>query len=337
MNGGYSFFVDSRLRIGSWSEEIAGLAGTPASAVLGKKYNTVFPRIITGEKDALSEALARQRKISLKGHVFRCPGSHVTADIRIEPVRAASKVKGLNIVLENVSPCPLVKSRNGLLGATELRKNTSALAHGVRNPLNAIKGAVAYIAGKYSKEPILSEFVKIMQEETTRLDNFISSLLVTSEHREGSSLIEINSLLRRIEKFTRLQTVTNNIRPVYEYGEVQHIMADFFQIDQAILNVINNAIEAMPSGGELMVKSGSGSMEDIAFVFIEIGDTGPGLDVCKIGEYSGNSREKGKGFGLGITREILQRYGGYMEIESKKDKGTLVRLLFPIQRSGGVE
>ena len=337
MNEDYSFFVDSKLRIGSWSEGIAGLAGTPSSAVLGKKYYTVFARIMAGEKDALSEALARKRKVTLNRHVFRCPSSHVTADIRVEPVRVASEVKGLNIVLENVSPCPLAGPLQGLCGIAELRNNTSALAHGVRNPLNAIKGAVTYIAGKYSNEPILSEFVKIMQEETTRLDNFISGLLGTSQHGEGTSPIDINALLRRIEIFTRLQSVTGNIRPVYEYGEVPSVMADCFHIDQAILNVINNAIEAMTSGGELMVKSGCESMEGMDFVFIEIGDTGPGLDVRKIEEFSKNSRVRGKGFGLHLTREIFQRYGGHMEIKSKKDKGTLVRLLLPVQRSGGVE
>ena len=337
MDESYSFFVDSQLRIGSWSEGMAGLAGMPSSAVLGKKYHSVFARIMAGERDALSAVLARKRKMTLKGHVFRCPCAHVTADIRIDPVRVASKVEGLNIVLANLSPCPLAGPLHGLRGITEFRKNSSALAHGVRNPLNAIKGAVAYIAGKYSNEPILSEFVRIMQEETTRLDNFIAGLLGTSQQGEGTSLIEINSLLRRIEIFTRFQSVTSNIRPVYEYGEVPPVMGDFFHIDQAILNVINNAIEAMTSGGELTVKSGSGNMKGMNFVVVEIGDTGPGLDIGKVNNFSGNSRARGKGFGLHITREILQRYGGHMEIKNKKDKGTLVRLLLPVQRPGGVE
>ena len=337
MNGPYSFFVDDKLRISSWNEEVAGLAGTAASAALGKKYYTVFARIMAGERDALSEALARKRKITLKGHVFCCPRSHVTADIAIQPVRVDSKVKGLNVVLANVSHCPLARTLDAHRSNTEIHKNTSALAHGVRNPLNAIKGAVVYIAGKYSNEPILSEFVKIMQEETSRLDNFISDLLGASQQKEGASLIDINSLLRRIEIFTRLQTVTSNIKPVYEYGEVPPVMADFFQIDQAILNVINNAIEAMNSGGELRVKSGSGTTAGNNFVFVEVHDTGPGLDVSKISEFSGNSRERGKGFGLRITREILNLYEGRMEIASRKDKGTLVRLLLPVKKFGGVE
>jgi signal transduction histidine kinase len=78
-------------------------------------------------------------------------------------------------------------------------------------------------------------------------------------------------------------------------------------------------------------------LEGERFVFVEVGDTGPGLDVAKIDEFSRNSRDRGRGFGLRITREILRRHGGLVVIESEKEKGTLVRLLLPVKRSGGVK
>lgn len=333
----YSFSVDSRLRISSWGEEITKLTGKSASTTLGKNYYKVFPQIFSGEKDALSLALEKNKKITLKEYYFNCPLDHFKVDIEIDPLRTAKGDNGVKISISHISTCSIIQKLQSSQRFIDIGKTASTLAHGVRNPLNAIKGAVVYLSEKYAKEPALIEFTKIMKEEISRIDNFISQFLSTSFSYERFSLTDINSLLKKIEVLTFLQTHTYNIRSIYEYGDIPSIMINYFQIEQAILNVINNAIEAMRSGGELKVRTQLETLTGIDFVTIKISDTGPGIAETRIDVRSIPTEDKGKGFGLFITREIIQYHNGHLEIKSKKGKGTTVKLYLPINSIGEVK
>lgn len=329
MNRSYSFCTNNRLCISSWGDQIAAFTGKKVSEVVGKKYYKVFPRIFSGDKDALSLALEKNRKFTLKRYYFNCLFAHIKADIRIDPIRTTKGIKGVKITISDISPCSLAMSLHNSQRFIDLGKTASILAHGVRNPLNAIKGVIVYLSEKYAKEPTFAEFAKIMKEEISRLDNFISRFLSTSISVAEFSLSDINSLLRNIELFTSLQVQAHKIRSIFEYGDIPPITINTFQIEQAILNVINNAIEAMHKGGQLTVRTKTEKLSGIDFVAIEISDTGQGIANNRVTKLHMPSKDKGKGFGLFITHEIIQYYGGQMEIKSKKGAGTTVKLYLP--------
>ncbi len=303
----------------------------PSSAVLGMKYYEVLPRILADDRDALSVALADKTPMNLKGYSFNCLHDRVKADVRIDPVRVSSgKVDELRIEIRPYSACSMARKLQNSQRLIDIGKIASTLAHGVRNPLNAIKGSVVYLREKYSNEQTLIEFTRIMEEEITRLDNFISKFLSTSISVAGLSESDVNALLKKIEIYTSLQTHANDISADYEYGDIPLVAIDSFQLEQAVLNVINNAIEAMGAGGHLSVKTMTQKVSDNDFVLIEISDTGPGMADNGLGDISPETR--GRGFGLFITREILQYYGGFLEIKSKKGAGTTVRLYLRVSR-----
>jgi len=298
----------------------------PSSAVLGMKYYEVLPRILTDDRDALSVALADKTPLNLKEYSFNCLHDRVKADVRIDPVRVNNgRVEEVRVEISPYSVCSMARKLQNSQRLIDIGKIASTLAHGVRNPLNAIKGSVVYLREKYSNEQTLIEFTRIMEEEITRLDNFISKFLSTSISVAGLSESDVNALLKKIEIYTSLQTHANDISTNYEYGDIPLVAIDSFQLEQAVLNVINNAIEAMmDSGGHLTVRTRTQKVSGNDFVLIEVSDTGPGMADNGI---SGISPEnKGRGFGLFITREILQYYGGFLEIKSLKDAGTAVRL-----------
>lgn len=332
----YYFSVDSRLRINSWEEQIARFTGRNASAVIGKKYYKVFPRIFSGDKDALSLVLEKGKRVTLKGYNINCLLASIRTDIRVDPVRTAKGVTGVKITISDILTCTALKSHQGSERLIEIGKIASSLAHGVRNPLNAIKGSVVYLSEKFADEPALIEFAKIMEEEISRLDNFISRFLSTSFSDTELSVTDINSLLKKIEAFTSLQTRACSIKTIYKYGDIPSVMLNSFHIEQAILNVINNSIEAMPSGGQLTVKTRFENLKGLDFVMIEISDTGPGMAESKINHMSINLEDKGRGFGLFITREIIQSCRGYIQIKSKKGKGTTVKLYLPVNAGNRV-
>jgi two-component system nitrogen regulation sensor histidine kinase GlnL len=140
-------------------------------------------------------------------------------------------------------------------------------------------------------------------------------------------------LLKKIEVFTSLQIYTRNIQSLYEFGNIPPIIINAFHLEQAILNVINNAIEAMTDGGRLLIRTFTEERSGRIFVVISISDTGPGISDRRLDDLTSDNRENGRGFGLFITYEILKHYGGHLEIDSKKNIGTTIKLFIPCQHT----
>jgi two-component system nitrogen regulation sensor histidine kinase GlnL len=331
----YSFCIDNKLRITNWKGKTIDPKEQSTSCVVGEKYFNLLPRILFENKDAISTALRKNTPVILKGYRFNCiNGQNIITNIKIKPLKALNgKLKEAKVTVYPVSTCDLEKQLHNSQYFIDVGRIASSLAHGVRNPLNAIKGAVVYLTEKYADEPSLIEFAEIIENEITRLDNFISRFLSTSISEAQFSLVDINSLLNKINLFTSLQTQSSNIKSTYIFGNIPLVMINAFQIEQAILNVINNAIEAMYSGGELKVKTLTKNLSDIDFIVIEISDTGRGIAKGRMDSISKPVEKKGKGFGLFITREILQYYDGRLEIKSNKGKGTTIRLYIPIKQN----
>jgi two-component system nitrogen regulation sensor histidine kinase GlnL len=323
----YTFSADRGLRINSWGEEMAEFTGKSSSEVLGRKYYEVFPRILSGDKDALLLAMKKE-EMFLKDYRFNCFYGYNVADIGIKSVKAKGGVEGVMVAISVTKVCSAVRKLQEFQRLIDIGKIGSTLAHGIRNPLNAMKGAIVFLRGKYADEPTLGEFAKLMEFETSRLDNFISRFLSTSILDAGAET-DINSLLREIELYTSLHLQASDIRTVFEYGHTPPVVIDAFYLEQAVLNIISNSIEAMNSGGKLTVRTRAEKQSGVDYAVIDISDTGPGMDVNKADSIPFPSEDKRKGYGLFITREILKYYGGYLKIESEKDVGTTVRLCVP--------
>jgi two-component system nitrogen regulation sensor histidine kinase GlnL len=328
------FSADKKLCICSWEKEIAEFTGQPSSKIIGNKYYEIFPRIFTDNKDALTEAIKKNKAITLKGYSFNCLYGRVKADIKIKPVKSHdNRTDSVKVVISPHSTCAVARKLQLSQKLIDIGKIASTLAHGVRNPLNAIKGAVVYLREKYDNEEPLIEFTKIMEEEISRLENFISRFLSSSVSDTEVRETDINSLLKKIEVFTSLQIYTRNVQSLYEFGSIPPITINSFHLEQAILNVINNAIEAMTGGGQLKIKTFTEERSGRIFVVIAVSDTGPGMGDRKIDDLCSDNRENGRGFGLFITYEILKHYGGHLEIDSKKNMGTTIKLFIPCQHT----
>ncbi len=327
----YSFQTDNALRIERADESLSELTGLPLSELIGRPYYDVFPRLYNGETDAVLASLAKQKNSLIRNYCLRFATRQMIADVKIRPSEGEQPGHGAKIIICPRSTCQLANKLHNSQRLIDIGKIASILAHGVRNPLNAIKGAVVYLGEKYAGEPTLTEFTRIMHEEISRLDSFISRFLSTSIPDMGTES-DINSVLRKIEVFTFLQAQAGEIRPEYSYRDVPPAAINSFQLEQAVLNIINNAIEAMAPGGKLAIRTFAEPRPEGEFVVIEVSDTGPGIQENRIKDLSKPVGKKGRGFGLFITREILKCHGGLLEIKSVKDAGTTVRLLLPVKK-----
>ncbi len=336
MKRSYRFSTDGKLCIDWFEESLSELYGSGyLDGSMGRKYYEVFPRMTDGKKDAVRMCVRSAAEVRLKNKCLMFPNGQFFADIIIRFSRPGAKIS----VYPKMS-CELAKQLHNSQPLIDIGKIASILAHGVRNPLNAIKGAVVYLRERYPSEQPLLEFTNLMEDEISRLDKFITSFLSTSITEAGRE-VDLNQVVKKVEVFVSLQSISRDVRSEFSYGSVPPVFINPFQFEQAVLNVVNNAIEAMSNGGTLSVKTffEREGNSPRGFAVIAISDTGSGILGAMGGNYPSGfnmaSRNKGKGFGLFLTREILRYYGGMLQIESRKDSGTTVRLCIPAARSAG--
>ena len=340
MENEYSFLIDTNSHVVSWGRQLSHITGLKSSSALGRTYHEVFPRLLSDDEDAVQLALSSKKKVLLKGYSLECPFKSMTADILIERATegknsAGKDAAGARVTVTNII-CPVLKNIRNAQRFIDIGKTASTLAHGVRNPLSAVTGAVLYLNKKYPKEHMLAEFANIMDDEIRKFDTFISKFLSDSLFDEEPVLTDVNALLRKIQVMTSFQAHFYHIRTVYEYGDIPLVSVAPFQFEHAIMNIINNAIEIMRTGGRLTVKTRLETISAGHFIGIEISDTGSGTFGDSVPQYA-PMEGGGKGFGLLITREILRHYGGHLEINSMKGKGTTAILYIAVYKKGGTK
>lgn len=331
----YTFTVNNELRITSWNEGAEAITRKRSSEVLGLPYFKVLPRISCGRSDALSQVLKELTPKTLKGYRISCFCGSEEADINLQPINDLSGMpSGVAVTIDTRPVCVLSSRLDRSQQLIDIGKIASTLAHGVRNPLNAIKGAVVYLREKYAAEKTLVEFTEIMKEEISRLEKFVTEFLSTNINCVDVDNIDVNASLRKLEILTSLQAQVKNIFMEFKYGDIPRIQINYFQFEQAILNVLNNAIDAVNVQGRITVESRTAQMAGQEFVTVAISDNGPGMAVRRIGDFPRISEEstsnKGKGFGLFLTREIVTSHGGHMEVQSSIGAGTAILLYFPV-------
>ena len=323
------FAVDNRLRITSWCKELESACGNSIHEIKGMHLSKVMPFIYRNAKDQILNVFESGKPFTLRGRQVICFCGRKRAIVKIIPQKDSNgEVKHVNVTMSSSDSKTLTRLKQSER-FLNIGKVAATLAHGVRSPLNAIKGCVIYIRENYDNEKELVEFSKIMEEEISRLDHFISNFLSTSISDKVLTGVNINKVLKKIAVLISLQAQSRNCQTIFAYGHIAPVMLSSFHLEHAILNVIDNAMEAMPLGGTLSAKTYMKSVSGKNFVAIEISDTGCGMKRKKPAKMPVSSGKNGRGLGLFITREILQSNGGHLEITSEKGSGTTVKLLFP--------
>jgi two-component system nitrogen regulation sensor histidine kinase GlnL len=208
----------------------------------------------------------------------------------------------------------------------------SSLAHGVRNPLNAIKGAVVYLEEKYGHEATLIEFSTIITEEISKLDNFVSNFLSAARGEMSFFPVNVNDLLGSILRVIKMRAEVQQVKISTNLSVLPLVPANLFQLEQAIFNIINNAFEALPDGGIIEIRTFMKWENDLDYVVIEITDNGKGIPTRKLeslGNLSNDSEGDVRGFGIFLSREIIKSHRGRLQWESRKEHGTTFKIYLP--------
>jgi PAS domain S-box-containing protein len=206
----------------------------------------------------------------------------------------------------------------------------AGIAHEIRNPLTAIKGFIQLMKSGTVK----AEFHDIILSELARIDTIIGELLVLSKpHEFAYSQTDLYAILGSVVTLINTQALLHNIEIELCYGtDLVQLYCDENQIKQVLINLLKNAIEAMPAGGQITIETHHAGSNSI---LILIRDQGVGIsveDMEKIGQMFYTTKESGTGLGMMISHEIIRNHGGRMTLRSTQGVGTAVEIILPLAR-----
>jgi signal transduction histidine kinase len=211
---------------------------------------------------------------------------------------------------------------------------SAAVAHGLRNPLASLRAA-AQLVRRHPTAPSAAEHLDAILEEVDRLDRRITHLLSFSRpapfHPVAESLPRLlDDVLPAVAAPIREQNVDLQVDIP---ADLPSVRVDPVQVEQAVLEIVSNALDAMPDGGRLRIAAtvaGNGAAPND--VVVEVTDTGGGIPeaaMASVFEPFFTTRQEGTGLGLAIAKRYVEQNGGRLEIESLEGQGTTVRLRLP--------
>lgn len=209
------------------------------------------------------------------------------------------------------------------------------IGHELRNPLGAIKNA-AYLLNMVleEQEPDVKEALEILEKEVATSERIISSLLDFARPKPPMRRkVDVNEVVR--ESLSRITTPESVEVTSQLDGALPVILADPVQLGQVFRNLILNAIQAMPEGGQLTVKSELAGRELVAVSFADTGVGIPEENLGKLFEPLFTTKAKGIGLGLAVSKAFVEAHGGTIEVQSKVGKGCTFSVRLPIDRTEG--
>jgi len=213
---------------------------------------------------------------------------------------------------------------------TSLGQMAASIAHEINNPL---AGVLTYtkllekkVTGDTFKKTEALDYLSKMASEVTRCSRIIRNLLDFARQSVPMlRLVDVNQVIEQVLAMVGHQAQLQNVEVVKEFDlSLPRVMADFDQLQQVFTNLALNAIQAMPGGGRLTIRT---SIED-SRVKVDVQDTGCGIpkgNLSKLGTPFFTTKEKGKGVGLGVAvvYGIVERHKGKLTVQSEVGKGTV--------------
>ncbi|PLS01533.1 PAS domain S-box protein [Neobacillus cucumis] len=205
----------------------------------------------------------------------------------------------------------------------------AGVAHEIRNPLTSMKGYTEFLQLD-EKDPERMEFLNIILDEIERVNSIVEDFMVLAKPK-AVELEEKNvvPVIRNVVSLLEFEARKKNVRLSFDCNqEIIQIECDENRLKQVFLNFIKNGIEAMPNGGDLLVKTVIHENN----VQISIQDSGVGIPkekLKKLGEPFFTTKKNGNGLGLMVSFKIIESHNGKVFVESEPNKGTTFNILLP--------
>jgi PAS domain S-box-containing protein len=298
--------------------------------------------------DLLTDTLASHAPLtSVPLTLRRRNGSALPIELSTAPLKGAEgKALGVVAVLRDVTLVRQLENdlrRSDRLAA--LGTLATGLAHEIKNPLTSLLTFSKHLERKFDDENFRARFASVVPRELERINGIVERLLELARPvRVSFTLVRLPELLERALELYGDQLDERRIEIVREYArDVPQIQADKEALYRVYVNLVSNAIDAMPSGGRLTVRAGWAATGDplppparrrsTNRVKVEIEDTGVGIEPSETERIFNpfyTTRDSGTGLGLALAHKVVQDHGGLISVKSTPRVGTTFTIVLSL-------
>gem|GEM_PF-1147283 len=256
----------------------------------------------------------------------------VNIKVHIYPLSLDNKNKGLVIIIEDITEIKIIMSqmqRNDKLAS--VGQLATGIAHEIRNPLAIIKMIEQTMKSELKDNNDAIIELSIIDEEVERANRVIKSLMEFGKPSKNEKKISsLNDIIEDVLIIINKYVFQHKVKINFNKGELPYSKFDKEQLKQAFVNLIFNAVEAMPQGGEISILTEIVSGNWIKVIFK---DTGIGIEESNLKDIFNpffTTKEEGTGLGLPIVHRIIEEHEGIIKASSTVGEGTQFEILFPI-------
>ncbi len=341
--------VDTGLRIVFWNSAAEVLTERSARRAEGRFVKEVFPPDASIVRRLAETLSTRESRSEPEGFVERSDGRQVPVSIVTAPLFARDgTVEAAVAVLRDLSRIRQLETevRRGETLAAAGRMAVG-LAHEIRNPLGAIRGAVQLLSRELSGEPRLREYTDVLLTEVDRVNRIIEMLLDLARPVQLRIVpLNLHQLLERVALLHEESCREQGITLLRSYDpSLPPILGDEDRLLQVFHNLVRNAMDAMKHGGRITLTTRVslnplfGKMDlgvgQRSMVEAKVADEGAGIPEGARGRIFDpffTTKDKGLGLGLAICHRVLEEHRGAIQVESREGRGTVVTCFVPIAK-----
>lgn len=328
--------LDGHGKIVTFNRKAEEILSITSDDVLGRTMDEVW-----GEKNEVSqfvqEAVAHGQMVTGKELHLTIEDKEIIVEFSTSPiVEADEEAMGHLVLFEDLTEKKNLEDRVRRADRLAAMGTLAAgLAHEIKNPLTAVRAFVQMFPDKYEKEEFRDKFNRIVPKELERVNVLLEDLL---------DLVRKPKLqITTLHVFDTIDHVLGSLEPEIGKRDVKvsclgkeaghKVLADESYLIRAVHNIVLNAIQAMPAGGQLTIETDSSDrLNGRETVDIRIIDTGPGIPSEQVGDIFNpffTSKEKGTGLGLAVTNKIIEDQGGSVQVHSERSRGTTFTISLP--------
>jgi two-component system sensor histidine kinase HydH len=323
--------LDASGRIVSFSEAAESILRQPSSEMVGKRATEAIPLPLW---DLIKELDQGKRVLEKEMDCPLVDGRTIPLDVSVSILEGEEEAFLGHVILfrDLTEVRDLQREIETSRRLASLGRLAAGIAHEIRNPLSSIKGFATYFRERYRDVPEDQKTAEVMIQEVDRLNRVIGQLLefarpMAVQKKPADLQGLVRHSLKLVEKQAQAKEI--NVETVLP-EEIGPVSVDPDRLNQVLLNLFLNAIEAMDNRGTMTVALSKESQPPR--VRIVVTDTGPGIaeqDLEHIFDPYFTTRQTGTGLGLAIVHKIIESHKGEVKVESKVGRGTTVFVFLP--------
>jgi len=333
--------IDLKGEIITFNRAAENITGLFSEKVIGKEFDKVFdPNFFLNSHLDFKSLKDIQQNADVEAEIRRKGKNTFYVSLSISPVKNSEGEKiGIVLALQDITRLKKLEERaNRTDRLAAMGEIAVKIAHEIRNPLGSIELFATVLKKDLKDFEELKALAGHISSGVKSINNVISNLLlfIRPQQKPNFQTIDIYDSLNDSLFFSSHLVNTNNGIDIITryYSKPLMVYADSELLKQIFLNLILNAIQAMPHGGKLTISSrklNGRSKKDLAE--IRFADTGTGIskaDMLRIFDPFFTTKKRGTGLGLAIVHNITEAHGGAVDINSSEGKGTVCTVTLPL-------